>query len=158
MIEPLDYSCQIDHYLLSTDRNKLDIDWIYQALTNTYWATGIPREIVERAIAGSLPFGIYSTEESRQVGIGRIISDFATFAYLSDVFIDPAHRGKGLSQWLVESVQLHPDLKNLRRFALVSTKAHDLYEKCGFSELATPELWMEIYNPHIYLQDGGHAP
>jgi GNAT superfamily N-acetyltransferase len=149
MYQTTPYTATRDTYRISTDPALLDVDWVHQSLTNTYWATGIPREVVAKALTHSLAFGMYT--EDYQMGIARVISDFATFAYVSDVFIDPAHRNKGLSLWLIECIRAHPELQGLRRMALVTTKARDLYAKCGFTDLSHPERWMEIFDPEIYL-------
>jgi GNAT superfamily N-acetyltransferase len=102
--------------IVSTDRARLDIDLIHRVLASTYWASGIPRDVVIRAIAGSIAFGLY--EHGRQMGFARVISDMATYAYLADVFVVEECRGRGLGDWLVESIRLHPQLQGLRRFAM----------------------------------------
>lgn len=136
-------------YTIDTDRSKLDIDAIHSHLSQTYWAKGIPRGIVEKAIANSLCFGIY--HHGSQVGFARVISDCATFAYLADVFVIEAHRGKGLSKWLIASIKSHPELQGLRRWALVTRDAQGLYSQFEFTPLSHPERFMEIARPDIYL-------
>lgn len=132
--------------VISTDRGRLDIDLIHQFLsTSAYWALGRTRETVARAIENSLPFGIY--EGGKQVGFARVISDYATFAYLADVFVLPAFRGRGLSVWLMEVIDRHPQLQGLRRWLLATKDAHELYRKSGFSELKEPDRWMERFAP-----------
>jgi GNAT superfamily N-acetyltransferase len=131
-----------DSYVITTDKSALDIELIHRFLTESYWAKGVPKEVVERSIEGSLAFGIYHA--SRQAGFARAITDFATYAYLADVFVVPAHRGKGLAKWLMECIMSYPGLQNLRRWALVTRDAHDLYGKFGFRGLANPERHMEI--------------
>jgi len=133
---------------ISTDRARLDRTVIHEFLRESYWARGIPREVVDRSIDNALCFGLF--EGSRQVGFARVISDFATFAYLSDVFLLPSHRRRGLAAWLMEVVMSHPDLQNLRRWMLATRDAHPLYLKFGFTALANPERIMEIVLPDIY--------
>jgi GNAT superfamily N-acetyltransferase len=108
----------------------------------------VPRATVERALRNCLPFGIF--EGSRQVGVARVITDRATFAYLADVFIDEGSRGRGLSKWLMATIQNHPDLQGLRRFMLGTRDAHGLYAQFGFRPLAHPEIFMEIHHPDVY--------
>jgi len=136
-----------DNFLISTDKQRLDIDLIYNFLSRqSYWAKGVSREIVERSIANSLTFGVYQVTEQRteQAGFARVISDYATFAYVADVFVIETYRGKDLSKWLVESMRSHPDLQGLRRWLLATKDAHGLYRQFGFRELAAPERWMEL--------------
>ncbi len=137
-----------DAFLVSTDRSLLDLDVIHDFLSNCYWSKGIPREVVVRAIEHSLCFGMY--ESGRQIGFARAISDFATFAYIADVFILESHRGQGLSKWLMECIRRHPQLQGLRRWALATRDAHGLYAQFGFTPLQNQALWMEIVDPAIY--------
>jgi GNAT superfamily N-acetyltransferase len=131
-----------DTYSISTDRARLNLDLIHQYLCNeTYWARGRSREVVERSIRNSLPFGIYHEDE--QVGFGRVVTDYATFAWIADVFVLPEHRGRGLSKWLMEIMLAHPDLQGFRRWVLSTKDAHGVYEKFGFIKLHRPERWME---------------
>jgi GNAT superfamily N-acetyltransferase len=139
---------QLDGYEISTDPALLDVDVIHAFLTQSYWSPGIPRSVVERAIGNSLCFGLYRGTE--QVGFARVVTDKATFAYLADVFILEAHRGKGLSKWLVQAVMAHEDLQGLRRFLLGTRDAHGLYKQFGFGELAYPSNMMEILKPDVY--------
>ncbi len=140
-----------DGYIVTTDRAEIDVDVVHTFLSDeSYWARGIPREVVVRAIAGSLCFSVFCGDA--QIGFARVISDHATVGYLSDVFIVPLHRGEGLSKWLVECILSHPELQGLRRFVLVTADAHGLYEKFGFSALKSPERWMEKHDPDIYTQ------
>ncbi len=113
-------------FLISTSRELLDLDVIHGFLTNCYWAKGIPREIVLRSIEHSLCFGVYEGSGA-QIGFARVVSDFATVAYLGDVFVLESHRGRGLSKWLMECVVQHPRLQNLRRWILLTRDAHGLY-------------------------------
>ncbi|HEY6554316.1 MAG TPA: GNAT family N-acetyltransferase, partial [Vicinamibacteria bacterium] len=110
-------------------------------LARSYWAQGIPREVVDRSIEGSLAFGLF--EDGAQVGFARVVTDRATFAYLADVYVLESRRGRGLGRWLVECVTAHPDLQGLRRFALVTRDAHDVYRPFGFEPLRAPERYME---------------
>jgi GNAT superfamily N-acetyltransferase len=137
-----------DEYLISTDRFKIDLDVVHDFLSQSYWAEGIPREAVERSIENSLCFGVY--HQDNLIGFARAISDFATFAYLGDVFILPAYRGKGLSKWLMEIIVNHPQLQGLRRLTLATRDAHKLYEQFAFKLFARPERWMERHDPEIY--------
>jgi GNAT superfamily N-acetyltransferase len=137
-----------DGYRISTDSSAMDVDAIHAYLTGSYWAEGIPRDIVERSIRGSLCFGLFAAEE--QVGFARVVTDRATFAYLCDVYVLEAHRGRGLAQWLMEVVLAHPDLQGLRRFLLATRDAHELYRRYGFTPIPRPERFMEIVRPDIY--------
>lgn len=132
-----------DQFTISTDPARLDINAIADMLTRAYWAKGRPRERTERALANSLVFGVYEGE--RQIGLARVVSDYAIFAYLCDVFIHEEYRGRGLSKWLMETIHGHPDLQNLRRWALITSDAHGLYQQFGWSLLANPERWMEKF-------------
>jgi GNAT superfamily N-acetyltransferase len=139
-----------DGFTISTDRNRLDRGAIHEFLKSSYWARGIPRPIVEKSIENSLCFGVY--EGPRLVGFARVISDYATFAYLADVFVLESHRRRGLSKWLMEVIMGHPELQNLRRWTLATRDAHGLYEKFGFRTPAKPERQMEIADVDIYLR------
>jgi GNAT superfamily N-acetyltransferase len=139
---------QRDGLTISTDAARIDHELVHRFLETSYWAAGIPREVVDRSIENALCFGMY--EEIRQVGFARVISDFTTFAYLADVFILESHRGRGLAQWLMEAILAHPGLQGLRRWLLVTRDAHGLYRKVGFTDLAHPERMMEIVAPDIY--------
>jgi len=134
--------------LVSTDRARLDVDLIHRVLATTYWASGIPRDVVARAIAGSIAFGLY--ENGQLVGFARVISDLATYAYLADVFVVEARRGHGLGDWLVESILLHPQLQGLRRFALITRDAGPLYARHGFVSPAEPSGHMELVDREVY--------
>ena len=137
-------------YTISTDRSRIDVAAVHAFLTQTYWSPAIPESVVRRAIAGSLTFGIYHGRE--QVGFARVITDRATYAYLSDVYVLEAHRGRGLAKWLMEVVMSHPGLQGLRRFALSTRDAHALYAQFGFEVVANPERQMEIMQRDIYLR------
>src|ERR1700752_4300865 len=137
------------NYLISTDRARLDLNVIHVFLTNCYWAKGIPREVVARSIEHSLCFGIYDGSGA-QVGFARVVSDFATVAYLGDVFVLESHRGRGLSKWLMQCILQHPALQNLRRWILLTGDAHGLYAQFGFTSVKSPERYMELHRPDVY--------
>jgi len=128
-------------YTITTDAKRLDVPAIHAFLSRSYWSPDIPLTLVQRAIDHSLCFGLFHHGE--QVGFARVISDRATFAYLADVYVLEAHRGHGLSKWLIEVVRAHPDLQGLRRFMLATRDAHELYRRFGFKELALPARLME---------------
>jgi len=135
---------------ISTDDSKLDIDLIHRYLSEeSYWASGIPYELVERSIENSLCFGAY--ENDRQVGFARVVTDYATFAYLADVFVLPSHRGQGIGHEILEAVKNHPDLQRLRRWHLVTRDAHALYKEFGFRELESPPRHMEMVVKNAYV-------
>jgi GNAT superfamily N-acetyltransferase len=146
------FESQRDAFTVSTAKELLDIQVIQDFLANeSYWAQGIPISVVKQCIENSLCFGIYD-QEQKQVGFARVISDYATYAYIADVFILKDQRGKGLSKWLMECIMIHPDLQGLRRWSLATRDAHGLYVRYGFTPLRSPERWMEISNPDVYLQ------
>ncbi len=136
-------------FLISTDRSRLDLDVIHGFLTNCYWAKGIPRDVVARSIEHSLCFGVYDGSGA-QVGFARVVSDFATVAYLGDVFVLESHRGRGLSKWMMECIRQHPALQNLRRWILLTRDAHELYSRFGFTPVKSPERYMELHDPNVY--------
>ena len=133
---------------ITTDPSRFDLDQIWRWLSGSYWATGIPRALVERSIRGALCFGIL--EGRRQVGLARVITDRATFAYLADVFVDEGARGRGLARWLMQAILAHPELKGLRRWLLATRDAHGLYAQYGFTELHDATKFMERWDPDIY--------
>jgi GNAT superfamily N-acetyltransferase len=137
-------------FLISTDRSKLDVDVIHRFLTRSYWAEGIPRDTVIRAIETSLCFGVYNGAE--QVDFARVVSDFATYAYLADVFILEPYRERGLGKELIATVMAHPELQGLRRWSLGTRDAHGLYAQFGFIALDNPSRMMEIADPEVYLR------
>ena len=136
-------------FVVSTERERLSLDVIHGFLTNCYWAKGIPREVVARSIEHALCFGVYE-DGTGQVGLARVVSDFATVAYLGDVFVLESHRGRGLSKWLMECVIAHPALQNLRRWILLTRDAHGLYSQFGFTPVKAPERYMELHRPNVY--------
>lgn len=136
-------------YLISTDRNRLSIDAVHAFLhQHSYWAVGIPREVVERSIQNALIFGIY--HGIQQVGFARVVTDFATFAWIGDVFVIEEYRGRGLSKWLMETIVAHPQLQGLRRWLLATRDAEGLYQQYGFKPLAHPERFYERHFPDVY--------
>ena len=147
-----------DNILISTDPKKLDIDLIYNFLSSqSYWAKGIPRNVVEKSLLFSLCFGVYELTVQHtvkyMVGFGRVITDYATYAYVSDVFIVPDYRGKGLGKILIQMIKSHPELQQLRRWSLITRDAHGLYRQYGFKELENHEMYMEIVDRTVYLND-----
>lgn len=138
-------------YTISTDPMRLDAALIHRYLSqDSYWARGVPLEVLQRAIRNSLCFGMYASE--RQVGFARVVTDAATFGYLADVFILPGHRGLGLGKQLIAAVMAHPDLQGLRRIMLATRDAHGLYRHFGFTAPKNPQLLMERHNPDVYAQ------
>jgi len=135
------------HYEISTDRSRLDVGLIHDFLRSSYWAQGIPRAVVERSIQHSLCFGAFLG--GRQVGFARVISDFASFAYVADVFVVPEHRGRGISKLLMRAIIEHPDLQGLRRILLATRDAHGLYAQFGFEPLAHPAHFMTLDMPDV---------
>ena len=142
----MNYSVTKNEFNISTDKNKINLDYVHQFLTQSYWSPGTSMQIVKKAMEGSLCFGVY--ENNKQVGYARVITDTATFAYLADVFIDENYRGKGLGKWLVQMILKHPDLQCLRRIILTTKDAHKVYEQCGFMSVPNPERYM-VYNPTV---------
>lgn len=137
-------------FLVSTDQSRLDIPMIYRFLSEeSTWAVGISRPTVERAIENSLCFGGYL--DGRQIAFARVISDYATFANLVDVFVVPEYRGNGYGKQLIGAVMRHPSLQKLRRFTLATADSHSLYARFGFTPPLRPETLMERYFPNIYL-------
>ena len=137
-----------EDFVISTDPSRLDLHWIHNYLANeAYWSRGIPFILFKRSIENSLCFGIYLQEA--QVGFGRVISDYATFAYLADVFIAEQYRRRGLGKWLVDCILGYPELQGLRRWMLATKDAHGLYEPRGFSQLKHPEFLMEILKQEL---------
>ena len=135
-------------FTVSTDRGLIDLDVVHGFLAECYWAKGIPREVVARSIESSLCFGVYA--EGEQVGFARVISDYATYAYIGDVFVLESFRGCGLGKWLMECVMRHPRLQGLRRWSLVTSDAHGLYAQFGFEPLKKAGNYMELHRPDVY--------
>ncbi len=138
----------IQDYIISSDKKKMDVDAIHAYLSRSYWAKNVPLSIVNTAIENSLCFGVFHNDS--QVGFARLITDYATFAYLADVYILEEHRGKGISKNLMDVIINHPKLQGLRRMVLATSDAHSLYEKFGFKALANPQTFMELWDPDVY--------
>jgi GNAT superfamily N-acetyltransferase len=137
-----------DGFEVSSDPGRLDRALIHRFLHDeSYWAAGVPRDVVDRALDNSLCFGLYD-RDGRQAGFARVVTDRAAIAYLADVFVLNEHRGRGLGKWLIETVMSHPELQGLRRFFLGTVDAHALYERYGFRPLADPDRMMEIAVPY----------
>ncbi len=138
-----------DEFCISTDKSKIDLKMVHRFLSEeSYWSKNIPFEKVEKAAANSLTFGVY--DGPVQIGYARVISDYTSVAYLGDVFILPAYRGKGLSKWLLKIIMTCPELQGLRRWILLTADAHGLYKQFGWKEIAAPERWMEIHHKNVY--------
>lgn len=136
-------------YVITTHKNKLDLHAIHDFLSKeSGWSNHIPFETMKTSIENSLNFGLF--HKDRQIGFARVISDFATIAYLGDIYVLDEFRGKGLSKNLMEQVMHHPNLQGLRRWILLTSTAEWLYEKYNFTKLPNPELYMELYNPEVY--------
>ncbi len=135
-------------YTLTTDPARVDLAVVHATLAASYWAQGIPLEVVKRSIAHSLNFSLLSA--GAQVGFARVITDYATFAYVGDVFVLEPHRGRGLSKWMMRAIVEHPDLQGFRRWCLLTRDAHGLYRQVGFTPLAAPDRWMERWFPDAY--------
>jgi len=138
---------------ISTDPARLDLDVTHEFLsTQAYWSPEVPRDIVQRAVAGSIVFGVHhrTADGWEQVGMARVVSDRATFAWVCDVFVLDEFRGHGLGKWLMECVAAHPELQGLRRWMLATRDAHGLYAQTGFTELHDPSRFMEKWTPDIY--------
>jgi GNAT superfamily N-acetyltransferase len=139
---------QQGNYTISTDPTKLDFNAMHAFLSRAYWSENIPRDILSCALQHSLNFGVYHGKQ--QIGLARVITDYATFGYVCDVYILEAYRGQGLSKWLMQTVVAHPDLQGFRRWMLATRDAHGLYRQVGFTELTQVERWMEIRKPNTY--------
>lgn len=135
-------------YSISTDSERLDIGLIHGFLANSsYWASGRDVTVVKRSVENSLNFGLYHGDQ--QVGFARVITDFATFAWLADVFVVDDYRGRGLGKWMIEVILSHPDMQGFRRWVLATKDAHELYRPFGFHQLKRPERWMERSDPQM---------
>ena len=142
---------RVNTYDISTDPSRLQLAAIHAFLTRSDWSPGVPEDVVARAIANSLCFGLYQGDA--QVGFARVVTDKTSFAYLADVYVLEAHRGQGLSKRLVATIQAHPDLQGLRRVMLATRDAHGLYAQFGFKPIAAPDRLMEIRTPPAWLDE-----
>mgnify|MGYP000285556890 CR=1 FL=1 len=133
-----------DTLLVSTDPSRLDLGAITDMLSRAYWAKDRTRDVITKSMQNSLVFGVYDSD--RQIGLARVVTDYATFAWLCDVFILEEFRGRGISKWLMETILAHPDLQRLRRFLLATRDAHELYTRYGFTPLHNPSRWMEKFD------------
>ncbi len=142
----------VQGYRITTNLAEMDREAIHQYLSRSYWAKGIPQSVVDNAMANSLCFAVLCENDNqvRQVGFARMITDYATMAYLADVYILEEHRGKGLSKALMAEVIEHPQLQGLRRMLLATSDAHGLYQQFGFKALASPDIFMELWTPDVY--------
>ena len=137
-------------YWITTDVDTFDMDFVHEKLSgDAYWSKGIPRDTLEKAFRNSLSFGLFAPDKS-QVGMARMVTDRATFAYLADVYVSAAHRGKGLGDFIMQVIMAHPDLQGLRRMMLATSDMHPLYRKYGFSAIGQPDILMEQVVPDIY--------
>ncbi|WP_242063233.1 GNAT family N-acetyltransferase [Nostoc sp. FACHB-892] len=139
-------------YSITTDVNQLDVNVIHQFLASSYWAKGLPLEVLQRSIQNSLIFGLYKGKQ--QIGFARLITDHATFAYVADVFVLEPFREQGLGKWLMETIISYPELQGLRRWLLATKDAHELYRRFGFTELNNSDSFMEKWSPDVYQQTG----
>ncbi|WP_100643711.1 GNAT family N-acetyltransferase [Alteromonas facilis] len=140
-----------DGFFITTEQAKFDMDVIHRFISNSYWAEGMPRALLEKAVKNSWCFAVL-TSDNTLIGFARLITDKATFAYLADVFILPDYRGKGLSKWLVDTIVSQPEVKGLRRMMLATYDAHSLYEQYGFKPIERVETLMQIWQPDIYKE------
>jgi GNAT superfamily N-acetyltransferase len=136
-------ACEID-----TDKARLDLSLIHDFLVRSHWAPGIPFDVMKRAIDNSLAFGLY--RDGCQIGFARVVTDHATFAYLADVFVVEAERGRGLGRYLVETILAYPELQGLRRWLLGTRNAHGLYKRCGFAAPPAPFAFLERLDGGVY--------
>ena len=139
-------------YVVSSDTRHVDRDLVWRFLHDeSYWAAGVPRDVMDRAIDGSICFSVFEgdpAQGSPQVAFARVVTDRATFAWLCDVFVLEQHRGKGAGRTLMDAVMSHPDMQGLRNVLLATRDAHGLYSKYGFVPLAEPARWMAIRRPY----------
>lgn len=137
-----------DNFLVTCDPARLDHNVIAQFLSSSYCATAIPADTVTKSVANSLCFGLF--DQDRQIGFARVISDYATLAYLGDLIVMPEYRDKGLDKWLIDCIVSHRKLQSLRRWILATRDAHWLYAAFGFTPLKRPEIFMEVNDPNVY--------
>jgi GNAT superfamily N-acetyltransferase len=140
-------------YEIDTDRARLDLATIHAFLRDSHWGKGIPLATLQKAIENSLPFGLY--RNGKQVGFARVVTDYATFAYLADVFVLEEDRNLGLGQQLVEAVLAHPEVQGMRRWLLGTRNAQSLYKRCGFAAPPPPFTFLERLDSEAYASEGG---
>jgi len=143
MPAPPPFEVERDGFLISTDRARIDFDAVERLLRGSHWASERSRAAIEHSVENSRCFGLYDAATGRQIGLSRVVTDYATFAWLCDVIVDDAYRGKGLGAWIVEILLVDPALRDVRRWILATLDAHGLYERYGFTAMARPERWME---------------
>lgn len=144
---------RFDEHVITNDPEWFDVDAAHALISSTRWAKGMPIEVLRKALPHAINYGVYHAPgngQRRMVGVARVVTDRATFAYLTDVVIEESSRGKGLSKALMTVMLAHPDLQGLRRFALLTLDTHGLYEKFGFRNLDNPRRYMERFDPHVY--------
>ena len=144
-----------DDYTISTDPARIDLQAVHAFLTTSYWARGIPIDVMRRAVEQSVCFGIRHDATGTQVGFGRVVTDRATFGYLADVFVIESHRGRGLARFLMECVDAHPELQGFRRWVLLTRDAHGLYHRFGYTPIANADRYLERWAPDVYASAGG---
>lgn len=136
---------QKGEFTISVDNDQLQLDEIFGYLSRSYWAAGRSLAVVKRSLQNSLCFGLFHA--NRQIGLVRVVTDYATFAYVCDVYVLEEYQGQGLGKWLMSVVTAYPELQGLRRWSLLTRDAHEFYGQYGFTKLELPEMWMEISNP-----------
>ncbi|MGH7314793.1 MAG: GNAT family N-acetyltransferase [Candidatus Rokuibacteriota bacterium] len=150
------HACRDGNILVTTDPARVDLETVHGFLAGSYWAEGIPREIVERSMRHSICFGAFDGD--RQVGFARVVSDRATFAYLADVFVLPSHRGRGIGKRIMDCATSHPELQGLRLWTLFTRDAHGLYRQYGFQAARYPDRLMERRQARAYGATFAAAP
>lgn len=144
---------ETEEFWLTDDSSVVDLGRVHMLLQGSYWAKDIPLAVLETGVANSLCFSMF--DGSRQIGFARVITDKATFGYLSDVIVDEAYRGRGLGRWMVSCIMAYPQLQGFRRWSLATRDAHALYRQFGFTELKHPDWFMEIHRPDVYAPRSG---
>lgn len=143
-------------YEITTEPSRVDVDAVVRWLGTSYWAEHRPRHVIERAIANSMCFSAWDGD--RPAGFARVVTDCATFAWICDVIVDPADRGRGLGKRLIEAILEHSELVGLRRYMLATLDAHGLYAQYGFTPLIRPTRWMERFDDSTESEAGRSAP
>ncbi|MEU4159596.1 GNAT family N-acetyltransferase [Actinoplanes sp. NPDC026670] len=134
-----------DGYVLTADPKRVDFTRVHRWLSEeSYWAAGRSYDLVARSIDGSLPYSIFTTDGAEQVAFARAVTDGATFAWICDVFVDETHRGRGLGQWMIDTIVADLSDRGILRFLLATRDAHDVYRRSGFEDLAGAHRFMEI--------------
>jgi GNAT superfamily N-acetyltransferase len=146
---------RLHDYLLTTDPGAVDIGAVHAFLHQSYWARGVPLDVVKRSLEHSLSFTLL--RDQRLVGFARVITDYATFAYVTDVFVLPDYRGQGLATWMMSCILAHPELQGFRRWCLATRDAHNVYAHVGFARTTIPERWMEKLDPDVYARSTHQA-